>query len=174
MSGEMPVLGWRDATPEDIPFLYGLQEETMLAYLVKADPDSEGAWRKNFKFYAQNLKWQIISKEGIPVAGVAVANSWGIAHLEVICVLPEYQNQGVGSEILTELIQRAHSRYRPIRLEVLKVNERAQRFYQRFGFRIVAESRKDLYMVLHPPECPMLWQSWVAQFQHWLRSRQEK
>jgi GNAT superfamily N-acetyltransferase len=62
-----------------------------------------------------------------------------------IAVLPEYRGKGIGTDLLSHLIEEVRSRYRALSLSVSSDNP-AIRFYQRMGFEIVAQSGASLTM----------------------------
>ncbi len=55
--------------------------------------------------------------------------------LDEIQIDPSYQHQGIGTEVIGQLIVRARARHLPLRLRVLHVNQGACRLYQKLGFR---------------------------------------
>ena len=58
-----------------------------------------------------------------------------IADVQTIAVVPDYEGRGIGSTLLTALIDEARRRYAAdLLLEVRADNPRAQRLYLRFGF----------------------------------------
>lgn len=58
-----------------------------------------------------------------------------IADVQTIAVIPEFEGKGIGSAILTELIEEARRRgAADVLLEVRADNPRAQALYVRFGF----------------------------------------
>lgn len=58
-----------------------------------------------------------------------------IADVQTIAVVPEYEGKGIGSAMLTELIDEARRRgAADVLLEVRADNPRAQQLYLRFGF----------------------------------------
>jgi ribosomal-protein-alanine N-acetyltransferase len=58
-----------------------------------------------------------------------------IADIQTIAVVPEFEGKGIGSGILTELIDEARRRKAAdVLLEVRADNPRAQQLYRRFGF----------------------------------------
>lgn len=58
-----------------------------------------------------------------------------IADVQTIAVVPEFEGKGIGSAILTELIDEARRRRaEDVLLEVRADNPRAQQLYLRFGF----------------------------------------
>lgn len=63
------------------------------------------------------------------------------AHLH-IDILPEYQNQGYGSKLLSALLQELECRgIKGVMLTADADNEGAIRFYERFGFKTVIKSK---------------------------------
>lgn len=62
-----------------------------------------------------------------------------------IAVLPNYRNQGIGTELLTQLCDQARDRYAAISLSVSTPNP-ALRLYRRLGFEDVERGMDDLKM----------------------------
>ncbi len=61
-----------------------------------------------------------------------------------IAVFPEYRGQGIGTQLLTHLLESSCGRS-SISLSV-SVNNPAVRFYERFGFEVVSRSGESLLM----------------------------
>lgn len=59
--------------------------------------------------------------------------------------LKQFQSKGFGKIILEDLIKT----YPEIELEVLKVNLRAKRFYEKLGFEIIEEKEDVFRMKFH-------------------------
>jgi [ribosomal protein S18]-alanine N-acetyltransferase len=58
-----------------------------------------------------------------------------IADVQTIAVVPEYEGRGIGTTLLTRLIEEARRRHAAdLLLEVRADNPRAQQLYRRFGF----------------------------------------
>jgi len=66
-----------------------------------------------------------------------------------LALLPQFQNQGIGTRLMTQVQQRAIAAAKPIRLHVL-LNNRAIRFYTRLGFQPVHEAGAHLEMIWRP------------------------
>jgi GNAT superfamily N-acetyltransferase len=64
-------------------------------------------------------------------------------------LLQKFQNNGVGTEILRDLKEKARKMSVPIMLSVLLVNP-AQRFYKRNGFTVQSETAERVYMRYTP------------------------
>jgi len=62
-----------------------------------------------------------------------------IPYIKMAALLPEYQNQGLGRRVVTQLCDWLQAQgYPAVRLFTDQDNLRAQRCYQRSGFRIIA------------------------------------
>lgn len=67
--------------------------------------------------------------------------------LDEIQIDPSYQNQGIGTEVIGQLIVRARARHLlPLRLRVLHVNQGACRLYQKLGFRQIDRAKHHTVM----------------------------
>jgi len=67
-----------------------------------------------------------------------------------IQVAPEMQSRGLGGSIVELLAAAAHAQGRPLVLRVLKVNDRARRFYERLGLRATTELEFHWWMTWPP------------------------
>jgi GNAT superfamily N-acetyltransferase len=56
-----------------------------------------------------------------------------------IALLPEFQNQGVGTILLRMLIDEATRANKPLRHMVFVLNNQAHRFYERLGFSVIED-----------------------------------
>ncbi|WP_416346335.1 ribosomal protein S18-alanine N-acetyltransferase [Arthrobacter sp. MI7-26] len=66
-----------------------------------------------------------------------------IADVQTIAVVPEFEGRGIGSVILTELIEESRGRgATEVLLEVRADNPRAQALYARFGFEQIHVRRR--------------------------------
>lgn len=82
------------------------------------------------------------SAEGI-VAYAGLMCIEPIADIQTIAVIPEFEGRGIGSALLTELIQESRRRYaKEVLLEVRADNPRAQQLYSRFGFEQIHVRRR--------------------------------
>ena len=75
-------------------------------------------------------------------------------YLANIQVLPEWQGRGLGSRIVELVAAIAHARGRTLVLRVLKVNPRAQRFYERLGLQVTGDQQHHWSMALPPAVNP--------------------
>ena len=143
----------RQATLDDRDFLYDLGPATMREYVEQ----TWGAW--NDALYDEQFEAtfnlaldQIIMIDGQKAGTVRVEHFPDCDYIGRIYILPTYQNQGIGTAIIQELIAKSHQQGRPLELRVLKSNPRAQQLYERLGFRVYVSIEHHHMMRCSPPE----------------------
>ena len=57
-------------------------------------------------------------------------------YIHEVQVLPEYQNKGLGTEVVRYVIEQGAQRQLPVTLSVVPANPRAKRLYERLGFEV--------------------------------------
>ena len=62
-----------------------------------------------------------------------------------ICVKPKYQNKGIGTAVLKEIL--FENKGKNIKLQVFKINEKAIKLYERMGFEKVEETKTHYIMI---------------------------
>ncbi|MCB1936477.1 MAG: GNAT family N-acetyltransferase [Nitrosomonas sp.] len=85
----------------------------------------------------ETKKIEVIMKQSESVGMFIVLEQDGFLWLDEIQISPQYQNQGIGSEVISQLIVRARKLSLPLRLRVLHANRGAYRLYQKLGFEQV-------------------------------------
>ncbi|GAA3918971.1 GNAT family N-acetyltransferase [Hymenobacter algoricola] len=68
--------------------------------------------------------------------------------IQNLLIKPVFQNQGVGSHVLKQLIAKAAQRGKAVGLSVLKVNKDAFRLYQKLGFTVTDSAEHTIQMVI--------------------------
>jgi|SRR6187399_644842 len=79
--------------------------------------------------------FRIIDADGVRVGAIGVQDAPDHLFLDALQLLPEFQNQGIGTLVLLAELERAMALGLPVRLRVLHQN-RARQLYERHGFRI--------------------------------------
>ncbi len=134
----------RAAAPEDHAFLHDLNR---LAY-EELVTRQFGGWddsvqRQRFETKLRSAAFRIIELDGRPVGAVWSSDQEDHVCLNELLVLPEYQNRGIGSEVLRGELACTDTARKPMRLHTLLLN-RAQEFYKRHGF--IETGRGDTYI----------------------------
>ena len=141
---------FRQANAADYEFLYNLNVISLREY-IEATWGWEETWQQEYfarKFDPNPRK--IIQVNGNDVGVTVVEERDGDLYLALIELLPTYQGQGIGTQIIKDLMTQARAEQRPLSLHVLITNTPALRLYQRLGFEIVADEKiryKMTYMV---------------------------
>jgi len=136
----------RSALLEDFEFLFALNRATKSDYVAQ----TWGKWDDDFQ-YAHFKKafdpshYQIVMMEGREVGSLWVDVRSDAVFLAEIQILPAFQNRGLGTTLVQEVIADANRRSLPVELQVLKVNP-ARRLYERLGFERFGETPTHIRM----------------------------
>jgi len=139
------------ATQEDYDFIYNLNKTNMEDYVI----ETWGNWNENFQKdffsrYLQTLEFQIIVIKNKSVGIVAFSRNKTSINIDEIQLLPEYQNRGIGTLILSDIIASAQKAKIEITLRVLKVNYIAQKFYDKLGFEKIGDTETHFLLKRKP------------------------
>ncbi len=146
----------RPAESGDQAFLYELYRDT------RAEEMAAWGWDANqqqmfmeLQFRARNITYSaypntehsIILDAGQPIGRLLI--SWMDRELRLvdIALLDKARGVGIGAKLISELLEKASSEGKPLRLHVEKSN-RALQLYQRLGFRVVEDTGTQFFMEL--------------------------
>jgi GNAT superfamily N-acetyltransferase len=135
----------REARPVDYGFARQLFRATMRDMLDEAIGWDEYRQDMNFarKFVLSEVR--IITLKGKDVGWIQTRIDGAVMNLLHFYVVPESQNDGIGSVVLKRLIGEAKRRGRVIALSVMKRSP-AIRLYQRHGFRATHADAYEIHM----------------------------
>lgn len=135
---------FKKASEEDLEFLLWLRKETMVEHLIKAGKEvNEESLLSRIKHQFEHAKIILLNNQKIGLLKVT-ENSTEI-EIHQIQIAPNYQNKGIGREIIQSILQKASAKKIPVKLSVLKVNK-AQTLYQNLGFAIYDENEFSYFM----------------------------
>jgi len=150
----------RPVQPEDEDFLLSVYASTRAEEMALVNWDEaqrQAFLRMQFKaqfeqYHARfpDAAYSIILFRGARAGRFWVGRAPDQIRLLDIAILPQYQNRGIGSALLKDLIAEARETRRPLRHMVYKFNLAALRFYQRLGFSLLEEAGLYLHMELLP------------------------
>jgi len=89
---------------------------------------------------------EVLLQEGVPVGLLKVTRDnapWKVIQIQLV---PELQGQGLGADLLAEVIAEANRANVAVALSVLKSNP-ARVLYERLGFAVVGESEHEFDML---------------------------
>jgi ribosomal protein S18 acetylase RimI-like enzyme len=137
----MTPVALRPATPADSEFCFQLHKAAMGGCITAIWGWDEQVQR-GFHARAFNPeRWQIITAGGADIGMIDVEYRPAEIYLARIEVHPGYQGEGIGTRLVSALIDEAARKGQNLVLDVLTVNHRAQALYQRLGMTEVARHR---------------------------------
>lgn len=155
-----PHVELRPAAPEDYEFLldvYASTREDELAQVPWDDATKRAFCRQQYD--AQKTEYDerypdadydVILLDGQPAGRIWVGRDDEEIRLLDIAVLPWAQRRGVGTLLVTRLIEEARTSNKRLRHMVFVLNEGARRLYERLGFVVFEEAGAYLHMEWRP------------------------
>lgn len=143
----------RPATAADYDYLYQLHRNTIRPYVEATwgwdEEEQQELWQNHFDPTGRQIIQLLIADTLTDIGTLELSYNVDNWYLDLIEIAPEYQNQGIGTTIISDLIRQAHAAGLPLTLSVLKANTPAHRLYERLGFQITAEDPVRFQMI-HP------------------------
>ena len=136
----------RAATTDDIDFLYRLHRAAMREYVAQTWGQWDEAWQaQHFHQHFDPTACQIVVLQEQDIGLLCVERRAAEIFLGTIELLPAYQGQGIGTQLISALVDDARSQNLPVTLQVLKVNP-ARKLYERLGFAMTGETATHILM----------------------------
>ena len=143
------IFSLRKAEIEDLDLTYKIKRNALSEYL-------EQLWGWNdeaqYEFHQEHFNpnnFQLIEISNEPIGYLETTQKGNVLLLLNLMILKEFQGQRIGKIVLEDLLRQHFS----IKLEVLKVNIRAIRFYESLGFTILEEMDDAFQMQICHYEC---------------------
>lgn len=139
--------GLRRITENDYDFIYQVKKDAYKKYVeIYFGNWEEELQKEYFKKFIETYKEEafIITSEGKDIGfynGCTTETKYEIGN---ICIIPEYQNRGIGTAILKDLLLEKSGK--EITLQYFKRNP-VDRLYERLGFKLVGETQFHYQMV---------------------------
>lgn len=132
----------------DLPFLFTLYASTREDELAQVDWSVEQTTAfLQMQFEAQHLyyheqypdaEYLVVQQDGIDIGRIYLHRRIDELRLIDIALLPQTRNQGLGANLLMDLLDDAQASALPVRIHVETYNP-AMRLYLRLGFQPVAD-----------------------------------
>lgn len=140
----------RPALPEDREFLFGLHKASMGSYVEELFGPWDDAVQWEFFDRWFRLDHTFVIKLGDEDVGViAFEERAGDLYVTRMEVHPDRQNQGIGTAVLRQLLDRIHGAGNAVSLHVFEINP-ARELYQRLGFVVSSGHDGRLFMRATP------------------------
>ena len=132
------LLNLRSCSILDKDFVYQTKKIAMKPYIEKI----WGSWDDEFQTERFNKNFnpqftQIVQYLEKDIGILIVEEELDTFQVDNIQILPEYQNRGIGSFLLIQIIKKARKIGKSVTLQVLKTNPDAKKLYERLGFEEV-------------------------------------
>ena len=142
----------RPARDYDLEFIYQVLRLALGPYIEQTWGEwDEPEQRRRFEQVTRVEDHQIIELAGEAIGCLCALNRPDELRLVRLFLLPGSQRRGIGTNIITTLLNSAKQRGVPVRLRVLKVNP-ARRLYERLGFVVSGES--ETHFMMEAGACP--------------------
>jgi len=146
----------RPETDADLPFLQALYASTRAEELARAIGWSDAqkaefvrgqfaAQRHHYRTHFADADYDILEHRGAPAGRLYLETRATQLHVIDIVLIPQSRSKGVGTAILTALIEQARGEAKSVGIFVEKFNP-ALRLYQRLGFTPVRDTEIYLEM----------------------------
>ncbi|MCA1622443.1 MAG: GNAT family N-acetyltransferase [Acidobacteria bacterium] len=138
-------MSFRKIEREDFEFLWRLHNAALKDYVMRVWGWDEERQRQLFRESFETKRAKIIVFEGKDAGFLDAAERETETVLISIRLLPEFQNKGIGTKIIQEILEKSHAKNKLVRLQVLKINP-AKKLYNRLGFKIFGETETHFLM----------------------------
>ena len=144
----------RPAALEDVSFLADVVIKATLAQGRFDSTFNEAEYRAGFEDWTRetvlgnvpDCTLSVIEYEGHSIGRLRVVRTNSSITLAGIQILPEYQNQHIGTNLIEGLKQEAEQKNIPLCISVEKDNPHAQRLYERLGFSTVGQDDQEYHL----------------------------
>ena len=138
----------RPALQSDFDFLFHLVCITMKDYVAATTVWDELKEKETFAKYFDFSSYQIsvVVLDGSDIGYLKIGRTEKELFLANLHIHPDFQNQGIGSQIIKTLLADAKQQGVEVSLKVLTVNQGAFRLYKKLGFSIEEET-EDYYLM---------------------------
>ena len=134
----VPEYKLRPAFEKDFEFVFQLNKTNMRRYVELLRGWDDAAEREDMRCGFRPGVDHIIMCGGEDIGRLSVDRYPDRIEIRHIEILPQYQGQGIGSRIISDILNEARELGVPVTLTVLNLNP-ARRLYERLGFRKVDE-----------------------------------
>lgn len=139
----------RPVNDADQEFLIGVYASTRAAELAQVDWDESQKdafirWqyemqKREYETRYPSARYDIILVDGAPAGRIWVGTDEKEIRLLDIALLTDFQDRGVGTQLLRQLMDEATRTNKALRHMVFVLNDNAYRFYERLGFKTIED-----------------------------------
>lgn len=139
------MITFRQIKIKDFEFLWQLHNAALKKYIAATWGWNEARQRRLFSESFNVDDGQIVVAGGKDAGFLRVSEKETEIVLISIRLLPQFQNQGIGTKLIKDVLNEASRKNKPVCLQVLKTNP-AKRLYEKLGFRVFGETETHFLM----------------------------
>lgn len=137
----------RPASPQDREFLYQVFCSTRPDVVHAPLPVQEIERLLQMQFWAQhtdyqsnysNAQYSLVLFNGVKIGRIYIDRRINEIRILDIALLHDYRGQGLGSKLVSEIIEEARAAEKPVRIHV-ELGSREIKFYERLNFKTIGE-----------------------------------
>ena len=132
-------------TTESFEFSFMAKRQALGPYVASRWGWDDAQQRVTHAKYWATRPFFRIERDGVAVGTISIGERPDHVLLAEFYVLPEFQRQGIGTEVLRRVLSDAREKSMPVRLQFLKWNPVGS-LYTREGFTITGESETHYQM----------------------------
>lgn len=102
--------------------------------------------QRSYEIQYPNLQTIVIDYQSTKVGRLLLVELDGKFIIVDITILPSYQNKGIGTKIISNLLEKARERNKEVHLSVFYSNDKAKKLYEQLGFRQVGMDQMYIHM----------------------------
>lgn len=139
----------RPATEDDYMLSFEIRRNALGEY-VKQTWGWDEEWQ--LKYHKEDFNKDILSiieVNGEPAGSLEYYYDAHSMIISGIYITDKFQNRGIGTEILLNLHKEASNKGMPIRLQVLKVNTKAKKLYEKHGYEVYNTTETHFQLVFN-------------------------
>lgn len=150
------TITFRPYAATDLPFIqtvYASSREMEMAVVPWTEEEKTRflemqcqAQLHHYEAHYQGAEHLIILKDEQPIGRLYIHRTSKEMRLMDITLLPVYRRQGIGSQIIGDLLHESEQTNRPVTLHVEIINPDAYRLYERLGFTAVNQQGIHIFM----------------------------
>jgi ribosomal protein S18 acetylase RimI-like enzyme len=128
---------FRNATLDDMDFYFLIRKETIRPYIQKYSEWDEEKEYGDILAKINPGRDKVILSAGREIGLLSISESETTIYIDLLNIVAEYQCRGLGTLILSSVIEDGLRKSKSIRLDTYQSNTRAISFYLRNGFETV-------------------------------------
>lgn len=139
---------YKNGNQEEIKFIYNLKKEVYQEYVEKIygewnEENQKKLFNKFMKENSKNIELIYLKDKLVGFYNGKLKDDKSY-EIDNICIMPEYQNRGIGTAVLKEIL--FENKDKEIILQCFKENQ-ASKLYERMGFKKIEETKTHYIMI---------------------------